>query len=130
MWPSLVKPGRERKFIGEGEIFLNPEPRPSCDDRGSCSAFPLVRVAFACCDQALKAVVDIETPRARAFVETLIVGNEALMSEPDLGLVALACDLENHLGAVPLGLVLREGQIGIQHQPDDLLVGNHLNEPL
>src|SRR5262245_127921 len=82
MRPSLVKPGREQEFTGGGETvwIRNPDDFAMI---GAWSAF-LVRVAFACRDQALQAVVDIETPCARAFVEALVVGNEALMGEADL----------------------------------------------
>src|SRR5215510_11868350 len=92
-----------------------------------CALFLQVWVPFARGNQASQAAVDIEAPRVRALIEALILRNQSLVSEAELGFVALLRHLEDDFRAVPLALVCGKAQPGVQDQPDDLSAGNDLH---
>src|SRR5512147_2284340 len=94
------------------------------------SAFLRVGVALAGRDQAAQAVVDVEAPGAGAIPVALEAGKQADVGETDLGLVALPGDLEDHVRAVPLGLVLDEVDARVRDVPDDPLARHQLGDLL
>src|SRR5580692_3497226 len=75
-----------------GRETLRPDHRAAVG--AVCSTFFLVGVALAGRDQAAQAFIDIVTPRARAFAVAFDGWNETEMSEAQLGLGALPCDLK------------------------------------
>src|SRR5262249_45216738 len=62
-------------------------------------------------DQALQAAADVSAPGVSADVEAFVVGNQTDVGEMELRPVALLRDLEDDVGALPLGLVLDEVEL-------------------
>lgn len=58
------------------------------------------------------------SPSVGADVEALVSGDQALVCEVNLGLIAFPGDLESNLGALPPSLVLGEVEVtGYYHFP-------------
>src|SRR5437764_12178601 len=104
-------------------------PQRSWQER-AYRGFLRVRIALAGRDQAAQAVVDVEPPGARAVAVALAGGNQTNVREAELRLAALAGDLEDDVGAVPLGLALDELEPGVRDMPDDLLPPHELGDLL
>jgi hypothetical protein len=81
-------------------------------------------------DQVAQAGADVEVPRGRAAVEALVVGDKADVGEADLGAGVLRRDVEGDVSSRPLGLVLDEREVPVEHVPGDALARGQLGDPL
>ena len=84
-----------------------------------------VRLAFIGRDQAAQ-TADIRAPAIWTDSVALILGNESMMREVDLRFVLFFGDFKTDLRVRPLGFVLCEIEVVIQHMPDDFLIRDEL----
>ena len=87
-----------------------------------------VRFALARGDKLAQAAGDVLAPGVRADVVALIGRHEPGVREADLGLVAFLRDIEDDVGAVPLGLVLDEVEVVVQDAPCHSLARRELGD--